>query len=531
MFLGLIGVSGLVSALMIRNGASWSMIAWIIYVVGIIAIFYNPRYGVYMILLFTLMGDQVLTYWYPFTKNLSSGESLMFLSRAVNFSPLESYLALTLVSWVGRMAMERRFLFRTGVLFWPAMLFAFFITVGLVYGLTHGGVFKIALTEVRSFYYLPIMMILTSNLIKTRFQVNRLIWLIVIALSYKGITGVVYIATVLNWDISSIEQIGEHSMSIQFNAFFVLVIVAWFYHDSVLKRIILPILTPFLLYSFLANHRRASFLTLGLGVGIVLTMLYRENRKLFFMLAPTGVVLFLLYLVAFWNNTGSIGIIARAVRSVVGQPTARDASSNIYRDLENINTMFNIKYSPFFGLGFGNQFHIVVPMPSISFFIWWQYITHNSIMWVWMEAGVGAFFAMLLFIGMTMIIGGRAIWNMPYGPLRGVALTATLYVLMHFIYAYADMSWEGISLIFVGVMVGLINSLEVIAASPLPGQLKRWPWVPDNTASPVKRWPWMLDKGIPPPYCQPRVWPVPMPAYREARLAREKLAAHRVADI
>jgi hypothetical protein len=376
------------------------------------------------------------------------------------------------------------------------------------------------------------MLILTSNLIQTRLQVNRLIWLMALALSYKGILGVVYVATELKWDIGSVEAIAEHAMSIHLNAFFILAIAVWFYHDSVLKRIIFPILTPFLLYSFFANHRRAGFLTLGLGIGIILTMLYRENRKLFFILAPTGVTAFILYLGAFWNNTGSIGIIARAVRSVVGQPTARDASSNVYRDIENINTMFNIKSSPIFGLGFGNKFHIVAPMPDISFaFAWWEYITHNSIMWIWMEAGVGAFFSMLLLTGMTMIVGGRTVWKMPYGPLRGVALTATLYVLMHFIYAYADMSWEGISMTFVGTMMGLINSLEVIAARPLPAQIKRWPWVPDSTARPDKRWPWMLDKGVPPPYRQPKAWPVPIPAYRITRLARAELAAQRAADI
>jgi hypothetical protein len=531
MFMGLIGGSGLVGMLMIRNGASWSMIAWVIYIAGIVAIFYNPRYGVYMIFGFALMGDQVMLFWYPFSKNFSSPESLMFLSRAVNFSPLESYIVLTFVSWLGRMAMERRFRFRTGPLFWPALSFALFITIGLVYGITHGGIFKIALTEVRPTYYIPLILILVSNLIETRLQVNRLMWILALTIGYKGLAGVVYIGTVLNWDIGSVEQIGEHAMSIHFNAFFILVIVAWFYHDSVLKRLIFPILTPFLFYSFLANHRRAGFLTLGLGIAIILTMLYRENRKLFVALAPTGLTFFLLYLAIFWNNTGSIGIIARAVRSVVGQPTARDAASNVYRDLENINSMFNIKSSPIFGIGFGNKFHIVAPMPDISFFTLWEYITHNSIMWIWMQAGVGAFVSMLLLTGMAMIVGGRAVWNMPYGPMRGVALTATLYVFMHFTYAYADMSWEGISMTFVGTMMGLINSLEVIAARPLPTQVKRWPWVPDSVQLGQKRWPWMPDKGVLPPYSQPKAWPTPIPAYRLAHMARAEMAARRAADI
>lgn len=514
MFVGLLGISGLVSLLMIRSGPSVSMIAWIIYFVGIVAIFYNPRYGVYLIFCLGLMGDQVMLFWYPFTKNFSSAESLMYLGRAVNLSPMESYMALTLLSWVGRMAMERRFRFRAGPLFWPAMMFIAFITLGLAYGVSRGGVLTIALWEVRSIYYLPMMLVLTSNLIQERSHVNRLIWLMIIALGYKGIAGVIFIANVLQWDIGSVEQIGEHAMSIHFNAFFILAITVWFYHDSVLKRLILPALVPFLFYSFIANHRRAGFLTLGLGIGIVLSMLYRENRKLFFTLAPTGLVIFLVYLAAFWNNTGSIGIIARAVRSVVGQPTARDAASNIYRDLENINSMFNIKSSPIFGIGFGHKFVIVAPLPDISFFEWWEYITHNSIMWIWMQAGAGAFFSLLILTGMAMIVGGRAVWNVPHGPMRAVALTATLYILMHFTYAYADMSWEGVSMTFVGTMMGLINSLELIVSRPLPKQVKRWPWVPDVDAPPQKRWPWLPEKGVLPPHTPPLVAPAPTPVHR-----------------
>jgi hypothetical protein len=526
MFIDLLGMSGLVVVLMIRNTPSWSMIAWIIYFAGIVAIFYSPRYGVYMIVGFTLMADTVMLYWYPFTKNFSSAESIMYFSSSVNFSPLESFMIFTLFAWVGRMAMERRFRFRAGPLLWPALSFAFFITVGLAYGVSRGGVLGIALWEVRAIYYLPVMLVLVGNLIETRAHVNRLVWIIALALIYKGVAGVIYVGTVLQWDIGSVEQIADHSMSIQFNAFFILVIVAWFYHDSTLKRLILPLFVPFLFYSFVANHRRAGFLTLGLGIGIVLAMLYRENRKLFFTLAPTGLAIFLIYLAAFWNNTSSIGIIARAVRSVVGQPTARDAASNVYRDLENINSMFNIKSSPIFGIGFGNKFHIVAKMPDISFFEWWEYITHNSIMWIWMESGVGAFYSMLLLTGMTMIVGGRAVWNVPYGPMRAVALMATLYVFMHFTYAYADMSWESISMTFVGAMMGLINSLELIASRPLPVQVKRWPWVPDADTPHQKRWPWIPDHGVLPPYIQPHVAPMPIPAYRVARASR---AAERAA--
>jgi hypothetical protein len=150
--------------------------------------------------------------------------------------------------------------------------------------------------------------------------------------------------------------------------------------------------------------------------------------------------------------------------------------SNAYRIIENINTTFTIKQRPLTGIGFGNKFYIIAPLPDISFFTWWEYITHNSIMWIWMQAGVGAFISLLFLIGMSVIVGVRTLWRMPGGDLSAFALTATLYVVMHFIYAYVDISWEAQSMIYVGTMMGLINNFERIAMRPVLSTPKRWPW-------------------------------------------------------
>lgn len=478
LFLCLMGVSGLVSLLILRRGPSPSTIAWLFYWIGVVAIFYQPRYGVYLILGLTLFADRALHPWYPFAKNFSSFESVMFLHSALIISPLETYIAFTGLAWLGRMAMERRIRIYTGPLFWPALLFLVFVTYGLLYGIARGGNLVIALWEARAIYYLAAMLLLASNLIKTPAHVSKLLWIAAIALFFKGIAGTWYVAAVLGWNTAGVERIAEHSMSIHFNAFFVLLIASWLYHDTTTRRLVLPVMAPFILLSFVANHRRAGFLTLGIAIGLILLLLYREHRKLFFVVAPTGTVAFLAYLAAFWNNQGAIGMMARAVRSVVGQPTPRDAASNIYRDLENINSMFTIKTVPLTGVGFGNKFYIIAPMADISFFEWWEYITHNSILWVWMKTGAGGFFALLLLVGMSLILGGRAVWSMPRGPLRGAALVAALYILMHFIYAYVDMSWDTNSMVFVGVMMALLNTLHLIAAQPVPVPARRWPWQP-----------------------------------------------------
>jgi hypothetical protein len=476
-FLGLLGLTGLVGLTFLRYTPGPASIGWLIILAGAISVLYQPRFGIYIIAGFSLIGDSLLDPWYPFVKNLSSSESLLYLGRATSFSPAEIFIALTFISWLGRAVIQRRLKGHTGPLFWPALAFSVFITFGLIYGVIQHGNTTIALWEVRSIYYLPVMLILISNLIETRAHVNRLIWIIVIALFVDSLVGAWFVTTVLNFDLHAVEAIAEHSYSIHINTVFILMIAVWLFQGSRVKQILLPLMLPVLLLSYFANQRRASFITLAIGLILIMIVLYCNNRKAFWLIVPLVCVIGAIYVTAFWNSTGGIGGPARALRSVIApEPGGRDDLSNAYRIIENINTTFTIKQRPLTGIGFGNKFYIIVPLPDISFFTWWEYITHNSIMWIWMQAGVGAFISLLFLIGMSVIVGVRTLWRMPGGDLSAFALTATLYVVMHFIYAYVDISWEAQSMIYVGTMMGLINNLERIAMRPVPSTPKRWPW-------------------------------------------------------
>jgi O-antigen ligase len=285
------------------------------------------------------------------------------------------------------------------------------------------------------------------------------------------------------------EAIAEHSYSVHLNTLFVLMIGVWLFRGSRPKRILLPMMLPIILLSYFSNQRRASYITLVIALILIAIVLFYENRKIFWLIVPVACVIGAIYIAAFWNSTsGGISGPARAIRSVIApQPGGRDDASNVYRVIENVNTKFTIKQRPLTGVGFGNKFYIIVPMPDISFFVWWEYITHNSILWIWMQTGVGGFLSMLFLVGMAVIVGVRTLWRMPGGDLSAFALMATLYIVMHFIYAYVDISWEAQSMIYVGTMMGLINSLERIVAQPVPCPSRRWPWQPRPPAVPTLR--------------------------------------------
>ena len=64
--------------------------------------------------------------------------------------------------------------------------------------------------------------------------------------------------------------------------------------------------------------------------------------------------------------------------------------------------------------------------------------------------------------------GAATVWPMPDSDLRAVAFTIAAYLLMHYVYAYVDMSWDGQSMLYVGTAFGLIGVLERLSKPPLP---------------------------------------------------------------
>ena len=486
-FLTLLAISAYMAFSMFRKGASNSNVAWIIFFVSVFATFYNPRYGLYVMFFFGMMADANLLRTYPFNRNFSSGESILFVGGAYIFSPLELFIALTYISWLGQAAFRRKLKFHMTPMFWPIMTFAAFMVYGLVWGIVRGGAnINIGLWEVRPILYMPAIFILASSLLETRQHINNIYWILIVALFIEGIAGVVFSATVLNWDVGSVEKITEHSAAIHINTYIVLLAATFLYKGSRIRRAVMLSFIPPVLFTYVATQRRTAFLTLGMSLALMSIVLFKENRKIFYLIVPPAAAFGVLYIIAFWNVDGAAGMPAQAVKSVIAPDTtsAKDQSSDEYRIIENLNSAFTIHQYPLTGVGFGQKFVIAFPMPDISFFDWWEYITHNSIMWIWMKTGFGGFFSMMVMIGLGIMMGIRTTWRMPGGDMSAIALTCTLFFFMHFMYAYLDMSWDNQGMLYLGISMAVMSKLEYIVAQPIPAPRKRWRWQDDPEPPP-----------------------------------------------
>ena len=449
------------SALILLTTPNWTNIAWVVFAIALIVIFWQPHFGLYAIMFFSLVGDIRISAFLPFDKNLSSEESIFFLHDSAAISPVEIMFALTILSWLLRLIMRRElYKIKYGANFWTVAAFMVFVMIALFWGIFRRGDIVIAQFEVRPILYIFVMLVLTRNLITNPKQINILFWCIMFALFIEGILAYYYVA---NSPLAIKDDLTEHSASIHYNTMFVLGFASWIIRKgSWYKRSVLFLMFPPVLYSYYVSDRRSAMLSLIIALGLVFLFLYQERKILFQILVPLLTMGALAYLGIFWNSTSPLAKPAQTIKSVIAveESSAKNQSSNYYRILENINSYYTITQHPIMGIGFGNKFIRVVQMPDISFFIFWEYITHNSILWIWMQSGVFGFMTMLYMVSIGLMKSARIAWKLPSSEIKVFAIVGATYLFMHFIYAYVDISWTSQSMLYVGTVLGLIAVFE-----------------------------------------------------------------------
>jgi hypothetical protein len=231
-------------------------------------------------------------------------------------------------------------------------------------------------------------------------------------------------------------------------------------------RLLGIMLGPIGLFTLLGTQRRAGYIALAIGFLLMTIPWFVRHRKaVLLILLPTSIIV-AIYLPLFWNNTGFLGQPARAVRSMYS-PDERDASSNQYRDLEEINVRETIKADPILGVGFGREFTFYVPLPDLSWWPFWKFQPHHNILWVWLKVGGPGFavFWVLMFGSLalassrTLTLTDRSLVTFAY--LAIASLVTTL------IFCYVDLGLtNGRVTVFLGVILGVLAGLKAIDTGP-----------------------------------------------------------------
>jgi hypothetical protein len=461
------------SIALVLLGGPLPLAAGLAVLVCAVAIALRPRTGLYLILFSALFLEQwgivgldPLTGRLPFYQTLSGSSGF-----PLPVSPLEMLLLLTLAAVLLPHVARRGETFVRGPLFAPLLLFLAFVVASICYGLAGGagtGPFDIraAWEETRAFFYLGIVYVLACNLLRTRAQLRTFVWIFIAAIGLKSVQGIVRYVDVRTNNLQ-VDAITGHE-DVVFFAAFVLLVAGLLFFGAKLEpqarrqlRVMLVAMPP-LFFTLLVTNRRLGIVVLAAGLALVALLLLRTRRDLFFRIVPVVLVGLGIYIPLFWNNTGTLGQPIRAVRSIVAPETARDRSSNAWRDLENTNINYNIRVAPITGLGFGRPYSFLVAQPPIDAtgFTYWRYIAHNAVYWVWMKMGLFGFILFWNLVGSAVVLGLVTFRRLHDGYLKALALTVAGVVIMQVIFSYGDLGLTySRSMLFLGCMLGLLARL------------------------------------------------------------------------
>ncbi len=431
-----------------------------------------PIRGVYLLVggavaieVFPLGFSDSVTDRIPFFLNLTTSG----LVSDFPVTPAEILMVTAVGIWLARDIAAHRLRLPSGRLVVPYGFFLLVVASAEVHGLAAGGNFKISLWELRPQVYGFVMFVLATSLITERRQVQRVAVVVVAAIAVKALVGAFRYGYTLHRSINGVDAILGHEDSYFLALGLIALAVALFKSDN--RRIVAAflLLAPVALITLVANERRVGLLALGAGVAAIVLLMVRFGpglRRRALLGTAAGLMVFGVFATSYWNHPyGMSGQLLRPLKAMVGDTSARDYASDQYRIAENTDILAGFQTSPILGMGFGRPMPAVAPLADISqIYPFWNYIPHNTILWIGMRMGMIGFVAFWGLIGMALLEGTHQAWSRRSRLLCGVAAFSTAAIVAELIVAYGDIQLESPrNLIFLGAVLGVLNRMPEMA--------------------------------------------------------------------
>ncbi|MGZ4770658.1 MAG: O-antigen ligase family protein, partial [Ilumatobacteraceae bacterium] len=465
-YLAMLVLAAMLTVAAWRRAPGWISVAAALLLLVLAAWVVRPLVALHLTVFVILVGDAVTAPWYPMAKNFSSRESILYVADRFTLSPIDLTLGFAM-AWLLLRRIATRVPLVRGPLLRPLLVFTGFVVLGFVYGIARGGSSRVAVFEVRPLLYLPMVYVLASNLCRSAGQYRRLLWTAMGAVLCNSLLALSYYSGLSHARQTSLESLGEHGSAVGMNALFVLLIGTCLFRGcSVMSRCVLILMTLPVGWVYFLSNRRAAVIGLLAGLALLSVILFWRQPRTFWKIVPIVAVLVAAYVAAFWNSKSTAAFPAQAIKSVISPNSlsARDQSSDLYRQIENNDLNFTIRQTKVMGVGFGNPFYQPFPLPDISLnFEFHSYIPHNSVLWIWLQTGFSGFVAMMYLLGRALMVGASKIRRLGDGSDMMVVTTATIFIAMYAVFTYVDISWDARNMTLLGVALALCANFPVPA--------------------------------------------------------------------
>ena len=404
----------------------------------------------------SIAGLKTITEAVPVFKSLAVGVGL----SGIVVNPAELVIATILLTWIAKGAAEGTLVIPRSQLAAGVGLVVLMVVAGELHGLATGGNLTASLWELRPWAYMAVLFVLSSQLITRLSHVRLLLWTVVIGTGFKGLEGTLRYALELRGIYPPPANILAHEEAVFFGIYMLLTGALWLYRVRGRLRRVATALLPFVVFANLANDRRTSYVILGAGVAILIAVAWARSPQRRWVTGGIAVALLAataLYLPIFWNKTGVLAAPAAAIRSAI-DPNQRDAASDLYRTIENLDLGIDIHASTPLGMGFGKPIPTPFALPNItSLDSFISYEPHNTILYLWLRLGFPGAIAFWWMIGAAIIAACQLARRQD----AEIALLGTLALLA--ISAYLVEGWydQGLVSLRVAIVIGaFLGTLE-----------------------------------------------------------------------
>jgi hypothetical protein len=283
------------------------------------------------------------------------------------------------------------------------------VVAAVAIGRAHGGDLRTSLMECRPYIYLAVSYLLTAALAADRRAIQAALWGFTGSVGFKAVQGI-YVWVRHRHMYPKPEAYIGHEASYFFVIFVILVLTLWMFHQRGRLRATATCLLPLVMWADVVNDRRVAWAMLAGALVCFAVIVYQALPRRRPLLGKSVVALLLIgavYFPVMWNSNSSLAQPARAIKSQI-TPTARDASSDLYRVQENANLQLNIRQGGLLGKGFGVKVDYALPIADISSIDpLIAYIPHNDVLDVMMRLGLAGSVVIWFVIGAGIIAGIR----------------------------------------------------------------------------------------------------------------------------
>lgn len=433
-----------------------------------IVLFVWPRSGVYALfgaaLLFEewgIAGLSPVTTLTHFFQNLSG-----FSEIPVRLSAADLLVVLSVLAWLLRRLVGANPPARMGPLGWPVMAYGAFFVLGMVVGIGRGGAWNqtAALAELRGPLFLCVTYFLTVNLVREQRHMTILLRLLVVLTVVKAVQGLWNYVDMVNGPVW-LDAVTAHEDVVFFNLALVFALAAFVIDARGRLSWMLYAAVPFIVATELVTQRRVAFVALAAALVVLAVLLSVERPRRTALFFGASVLVFLAYAALFWDQQGLLAQPVRAIKGIL-DPTslsARDLASNWWRQIEDLNVANTIRQLPLTGVGLGQEYLFVREPPALTNFIYWRYMTHDAVLWVWLKAGVAGMLVFWTLVAQTAIVGARLFRRLPSANLKLVAMLPILLVVIQVVFSTVDLGLTySRNMIVLGTVLGFTGYLESV---------------------------------------------------------------------